>query len=97
MEKKGEHQPGRMSGDRGPVMQENEMNRREFIGSTAAAATVGLFAGCSFFSRKGLKKPNVLFIAVDDLRPELGCYGNSYVKSPSIDRLAKNGVTFTRA
>lgn len=42
-------------------------------------------------------KPNVLFIAVDDLRPELGAYGKSYIQSPNIDRLAKRGVTFTRA
>jgi len=42
-------------------------------------------------------QPNVLFIAVDDLRPELGCYGNTAVKSPCIDRLATQGVTFTRA
>lgn len=40
-------------------------------------------------------KPNVLFIAVDDLRPELGCYGSNIVKSPNIDRLAESGVTFT--
>lgn len=38
---------------------------------------------------------NVLFIAVDDLRPELGAYGRSYVNTPSIDRLAEAGVTFT--
>ncbi len=43
------------------------------------------------------ERPNVLFIAVDDLRPELGCYGTSHVKSPHIDRLAENGVTFTHA
>jgi len=40
---------------------------------------------------------NVLFIAVDDLRPELNCYGKSQIHSPNIDRLAESGVTFTRA
>ncbi len=48
-------------------------------------------------SLKTGQRPNVLFIAVDDLRPELGCYGSTIVKSPNIDRLAATGVTFTRA
>ncbi len=43
------------------------------------------------------ERPNVLFIAVDDLRPELGCYGISRIKSPHIDRLAQRGLVFTRA
>ena len=42
-------------------------------------------------------RPNVIFIAVDDLRPELGCYGKDYIKSPNIDALAKSGVVFERA
>lgn len=42
-------------------------------------------------------KYNVLFVAVDDLRPELGCYGNTLVKSPNLDRLAKTGFVFDRA
>jgi len=42
-------------------------------------------------------RPNVLFIAVDDLRPELGCYGKDYIKSPNIDRIAQAGITFNRA
>lgn len=42
-------------------------------------------------------KPNVLFIAVDDLRPEFGAYGKGYIHSPNLDRIAKRGVTFNRA
>ncbi|WP_146532743.1 sulfatase [Rubripirellula reticaptiva] len=40
---------------------------------------------------------NVLMIAVDDLRPELACYGASSIHSPNIDRLARQGVRFDRA
>jgi arylsulfatase A-like enzyme len=43
------------------------------------------------------EKPNVLFIAVDDLRPEFGAYGADYIHAPNLDRLAKRGVTFDRA
>lgn len=43
------------------------------------------------------KKPNVLFIAVDDLVPRLGVYGDKIAKSPNIDQLASKGTTFLHA
>ena len=43
------------------------------------------------------ERRNVLFIAVDDLRPELGCYGRDYMKTPNIDALASQGVLFEHA
>jgi arylsulfatase A-like enzyme len=42
-------------------------------------------------------RPNILFVAVDDLRPEFGAYGASYVKSPNMDRIAQDGITFNRS
>lgn len=43
------------------------------------------------------QKKNVLFIICDDLRPELGCYDNTQIKSPNIDRWAAKSVQFDRA
>ena len=60
-----------------------------------AVSLLTIFSG---FSADGQKlKYNVLFIAVDDLRPDLGCYGNEMIKSPNIDALASEGIVFTRA
>ena len=42
-------------------------------------------------------KPNILFIAIDDLRPELGCYDSPIAVSPNLDALAKDGLLFNRA
>lgn len=54
-----------------------------------------LFPYAPAYSAEG--KPNVLFIAIDDLRPELGCYDSKHAITPNIDRLAKNGRLFERA
>lgn len=49
-----------------------------------------------FAQKKATSKPNILFIAVDDLKPLLGCYGNTLVKTPNIDRLAKMATVFNK-
>lgn len=46
---------------------------------------------------RGADRPNVLFIAIDDLRPELGCYGLEIAVSPNLDALAADGLLFNRA
>ncbi len=49
------------------------------------------------FTARGDKMPNILMIAVDDLRPMLGCYGDERMHTPNIDRLAADGLVFDRA
>jgi arylsulfatase A-like enzyme len=60
-------------------------------------ALLTLPCGVSNVAADGADKPNVLFFAVDDLRPEFGAYGKAYIHSPNLDRLANRGVTFNRA
>ncbi|MEX2579445.1 MAG: sulfatase [Verrucomicrobiales bacterium] len=45
----------------------------------------------------GADRPHVLFLVADDLRPDLGCYGNPAVDTPHLDRLAAEGLRFGRA
>lgn len=51
------------------------------------------FAGTSHATNR----PNVLFIGIDDLRPELGCYGSEIAVSPNLDKLASQGLLFNNA
>ena len=63
--------------------------------------SVIFLSGLMFFSYschlKSTKPPNILFIAVDDLRPELNCFGSHHIKSPNIDKVAHSGIIFQQA
>ncbi len=62
--------------------------------SVMAAVLVG-FAPAT--RAEGPERPNVLWIIAEDLSPDLGCYGTQAVSTPNVDRLASEGVRFTRA
>lgn len=66
------------------------MHGKRFIGfMIATIVTAGLACGVP-------DRPNVLFLAVDDLRPDLGAYGVGHARTPAMDRLAAGGRIFTR-
>jgi arylsulfatase A-like enzyme len=66
------------------------LTRRGFMSAGLGLPALGALA-------KDGPRYNVLFLAVDDLKPNLGCYGNQLAISPNIDKLASQGLTFTRA
>ena len=82
------------------------MNRRDFLRLTASTAVTASISGKTTLSSSSpavttlesvAKRPNVLFLAVDDMRPSLGCYGDKLAITPNLDRLASNGILFNRA
>ncbi len=75
-----------------------QVTRRDFLSTSlkagAATLSIGLLPKLQV---RAETQYNVLFIAVDDLRPQLGCYGHSEMHTPNIDQLATQGTLFNRA
>ena len=70
----------------------SEISRRRFL--TYAGASLPALGGLGATAQSRRRPPNILFIAVDDLKPMLGCYGDDKIKSPNIDRIAERGMVF---
>ncbi len=79
------------------------LSRRRFLSATACALGGGVLGSALPAPARAQEageprgRYNVLFIAVDDLRPQLNCYGHSQMISPHLDRLAAGGTLFGRA
>lgn len=67
-------------------------SRREWLQSALAAGAASAGGSC-----RRQQRPNILWIIAEDFSPDLGCYGNKLVHTPNLDRLAAQGVRFTRA
>ncbi len=76
------------------------LNRRDFIKtvgvSTAGALTAASLQGRGARAANG-ERPNILWITAEDVSPTLGAYGDAYATTPRLDRLAEEGVRYTRA
>jgi arylsulfatase A-like enzyme len=80
----------------------DSINRREFLKLTTTTAATFALSGCASVSQqrmsKDAKRPNILFIAIDDLNDWVGCLGgHPDVKTPNLDKLAQRGILFTNA
>ena len=74
------------------------MNRRNFLASMGAAATLSWSRLGRGAAAAGRKKPNIIWIMADDLGyGDLGCYGQKRIQTPHLDRMAAEGVKFTDA
>src|SRR6188474_668764 len=62
-----------------------------------AAALLLLFATPSVFVRAQERRPNIIWLVLDDASPALGSYGDAQAITPNMDRLAREGARFTRA
>ena len=71
-------------------------SRRKFIKNTALTCSAFALGGFGCRNLKNKKKPNIIYILADDLGyGDLGCYGQTKIKTPNIDNLAAEGMRFT--
>jgi len=69
--------------------------RRDVLSLAAGVSAAAMFAGRSSRAAQTPKRPNILWITVEDMSCNLGCYGDRYAVTPNIDRLASQSVRYT--
>lgn len=78
----------------------DRINRRDFLLNSSAGIATLFTAGLHAFSVKAADmpaKPNILWITCEDICPNLGCYGDSYARTPHLDAFTRQAVLYTRA
>ena len=79
-------------------MNTNTSSRRQFLKTTALAAGSVIMPSLALARRRPRRRPNIIFIMVDDLGKEMiSCYGSTQVQTPNIDALAAKGMRFNNA
>jgi arylsulfatase A-like enzyme len=81
-------------------MHRKKISRRDFLSKTICGSlAAGVFlGGCRYEKQPSENRPNIIFILTDDQRWDtLGCMGNPVIQTPTLDRMAKDGVLFTNA
>ena len=74
----------------------NQLNRRAFLELASAGALAPFLPRCAGAENAAGRKPNIIFIMVDDLGyHDLGCFGSKTMLTPNIDKLCAEGVKFT--
>ena len=75
------------------------VTRRDFlriVGAAAAGSFLASGAACTTMpAAPPADRPNILWITCEDMSPNLGCYGDTYARTPTIDRLAEESVRYT--
>ena len=82
-------------------MDKNDFTRRDFLKAMGAAVAMAKLAECGSIDDLSLgqrdRRLNILWISCEDISPDLGCYGDDYVDTANLDRLAAEGCRYTNA
>jgi len=78
------------------------MKRRDFLKGVGCGVAAGMLGGCNSAETTGKQaadapRPNILWLISEDTSPDLACYGNPLVKTPNLDKLARDGALFRNA